>query len=134
MPPVTEDYGWLGLGGDFSSAPRDPAQPNRSFSLMARVTRANALLGQPTEVEGWRERTGLRSLYLILVQSSDVEQPEIRFLNEKDGTRVYTVEYDWLAPSFLDKGTGPWRLAGHLALVLAEISQQDDVPLPLPRG
>lgn len=133
MSLVSVDYGWLGIGGDFSDTPHDPAQPNRAFSVMARAVKAEQLLGQAVDIERWRAHTGLRSLYLILVQSSDHDQPEASFDSVEDGTRVYTVAYDWVSGTFLDKGVGAWRLAGYLALVLAEISKQDDIPLPLPR-
>ena len=130
---MSEDYGWFAVGGDFSDAPLDPAQPNRDFSLMARVGKAERLLSQAVDVERWRARTGLQSLFLVLVQSSDFDHPDIAFNSAENGTRVYTVAYDWLSPTFADKGLGPWKMAGYLALVLAEISEHDDIPLPLPR-
>jgi hypothetical protein len=72
-------------------------------------------------------------VYLVLQWSGDVDQPDISFHSTDEGTRIYTVTYDWFSPTFADKGTGPWRLVGYLALVLAEISENDGIALPLPR-
>jgi hypothetical protein len=129
---VNEDYGWLGVGGGFEDPDAGDDEFERFVGFMGRADLARRMIGEIGEVEQWRSATGLQSLFLVLRQSTDYDQPEIDFVSSRGGTTTYSVAYDWLSPTFADNSTGPWACAGYLALVLAAISQQDDIPLPLP--
>ena len=128
---MNEDHGWLGVGGGFDNTRGEPGLQERFFGFMDRVMRASRVLGQAGNVESWRAETGLRSLYLVLEQSSDYDEPEVELISTTGGTRTYSVAYDWLSSTFADNRVGPWIIAGHLSLVLGTISKQDDIPLPV---
>lgn len=125
---VDEDFGWLGVGGEDTG----PLGGDRHdiFRLMRLAGQATDLLTAATDTESWRKATGLKALYLVLRPVEAVKQPSMTLASRARKVRTYEVEYDWYGVLGDDGPASGWLLAGHLALVLAALSEQDSIALP----
>ena len=118
---------WIGIGGGFASVDEDVAS-----RFMDRLRSVADVVKGDVDIQSWRQKAGLRALYLVLEHEADGVELNIERGSLSDGVQVFSLSYDWLSPAVLSGTSGQWRLLGLIALALAELTEEYEVALPPP--